>query len=275
MTAKREVFLSYSSIDRVYAEKLASDLKSWGLEVWWDRWEIKVGDSLATKIQEGLSAASWLAVVLTPASVRSPWVQRELNSALIQELEERAVVVLPLLFRDCKLPPFLRDKLYADFRTSYGDGLQRLLERLVPPVQPDVVVQLMTEDRVRILSAFSKIPAAKRASYADHLLARLNDPDVAPRRAVLHALWTIDSDSLPTALLAASRDPSSSLRRQAVFVMGETRDGIYRRAVSYLMSDRDPEVRQAARTALGMIEGPEGGPSSTNRSRRRPKVGRA
>jgi hypothetical protein len=253
VTKKHEVFLSYSSIDRVYAEKLAHDLQGWGLSVWWDRWEIKVGDSLNDKIQEGRSASCWLAVILTPDSVRSPWVQRELNSGLIQELEERAVVVLPLLFRDCELPLFLRDKLYADFRTSYDDGLQRLLERLAP-IQPDVVGQLMSEESTRILSAYSHVPAANRAGYVEHLLARLSNPDSAQRRAALHAVWTIDSSKLPTALLAASRDSASSLRRQAAFIMGETRDALYERAVSYLMSDKDPEVRQAARTALSKIE---------------------
>src|SRR5262249_27572948 len=60
--------------------------------------------------------------------VGSSWCRREINSGLLRELEERRVVVLPILIDDCAIPLFLRDKLYADFRTSFDDGLRTVLE---------------------------------------------------------------------------------------------------------------------------------------------------
>jgi len=50
--------------------------------VWYDKWEIKVGDSLIEKIQEGLDIHDYLAIILSPESVSSEWVKRELNSAV-------------------------------------------------------------------------------------------------------------------------------------------------------------------------------------------------
>ena len=80
------VFLSYSHVDMIYAERLARDLRVWGIGVWWDQEEILVGESLNARIQEGISQSTWLAIILTPDSVKSDWVQRELNGALMREL---------------------------------------------------------------------------------------------------------------------------------------------------------------------------------------------
>ena len=40
------VFLSHTSIDKPFVEKLASDLKRLGIESWVDKYEIKVGESI-------------------------------------------------------------------------------------------------------------------------------------------------------------------------------------------------------------------------------------
>jgi hypothetical protein len=123
------VFVSYSSKDRNFVERLATDLRSRGLYVWFDQWELKVGDSLIEKINAGIASQDYLVVVLSKTSVRSQWVMKELNAALMRELKERRVVVLPILIEDCDIPPLLSEKVYADFRGDYSVGLNRLLDR--------------------------------------------------------------------------------------------------------------------------------------------------
>jgi len=54
--AMPKVFISHSSKDKAFAEHLAADLKNAGLEVWLDKWEIEVGDSIVKKINAGLNA---------------------------------------------------------------------------------------------------------------------------------------------------------------------------------------------------------------------------
>ena len=122
------VFISYSGKDRSFVERLATDLRSKGLYVWFDQWELKVGDSIVDKINAGLTSHDYLIVVLSKASVRSQWVMKELNAGLMRELEERRVVVLPILVEDCDIPALLSDKVYADFRDNYSSGLNRLLD---------------------------------------------------------------------------------------------------------------------------------------------------
>ena len=93
---QKRIFLSHSTSDKVIVDRLASDLERLSVGVWYDKWEIQVGDSLLDKIAEGIEANDYLAVVLTPASVTSDWVRLELKAALMRELSEKRVVVLPL-----------------------------------------------------------------------------------------------------------------------------------------------------------------------------------
>ncbi len=124
------VFLSHSSEDNDFCEGLARDLLDNDVQVWYDEWEIKIGDSLRAKIAAAIAENDHLAVVLSRRSVQSQWVQQELNTALAKELDERRVVVLPLLIEDCEIPTLLKDKKYADFRENYHLGLTQLMDVL-------------------------------------------------------------------------------------------------------------------------------------------------
>jgi hypothetical protein len=130
------IFLSHTSVDNRFCERLAGDLQRFGLSVWYDQWEIKVGESLIERVSAGIDSHQYLGVVLSPASVNSAWVQKELHAAMSRELSERRVVVLPILLEDCTLPTFLRDKRWADFRTSYDQGLRDLLRAVDAPLVP-------------------------------------------------------------------------------------------------------------------------------------------
>jgi hypothetical protein len=128
-----KVFISYSHDDREFVRRLADDLMRRSISVWWDEWEIGVGDSLIDKVESGITSSSYLAIVLSPSSVSSAWVREELNAALIRQLRERRVFVLPILIEDCEIPVLLQDKRYADFREDYTSGLVDLLKKIEPP----------------------------------------------------------------------------------------------------------------------------------------------
>ncbi len=124
------VFISYSHKDSDFVDQLANALIERNIYFWMDRWELNVGDSLTDKIQTALTEASFLCVVLSKYSVDSDWCKREINAGLIRELEEKRVVIRPILTEDCQIPLFLRDKLYADFRNDFTTGLNALISAL-------------------------------------------------------------------------------------------------------------------------------------------------
>ncbi len=124
------IFISYSHQDNEFASELASQLVKHKARVWIDQWEIHVGDSLIDRIKKAIQGASALLVILSSAFVESEWCKKELNSGIIRELEERRVIVLPVLVEDCDIPMFLKEKMYADFRTNFDKGLNDVLEAI-------------------------------------------------------------------------------------------------------------------------------------------------
>ena len=121
------VFISHSSKDRGFVEQLARDLLANGEEPWYDQWEMVPGDSLIDKIGSAILENDNFVVVLSKNSVESEWMRRELGVALEREFRERRVGVIPALIENCIVPPFLSDKVYADFRLDYRLGLAALL----------------------------------------------------------------------------------------------------------------------------------------------------
>jgi hypothetical protein len=126
------IFLSHTHADKSFVRRLASDLRERGVKVWLDEWELGVGDSLTQRIQASILEAGYLALVLSPRSVTSAWVNRELSAALTEELHRKGVFILPILIEDCDIPLFIQDKMYADFRYQYSDGLDAILRTVLP-----------------------------------------------------------------------------------------------------------------------------------------------
>jgi hypothetical protein len=125
------VFLSHTSKDKPFARRIASSLTAKGIAVWIDEAEMFPGDSLIGKIEQGITTVDYLAVILSTNSVTSEWVLREVRTALHREISGKKVIVVPLLLEDCQVPPFLRDKIYADFRNKrgYDAAVAKVIER--------------------------------------------------------------------------------------------------------------------------------------------------
>ncbi len=127
------LFLSHTGVDKPFVRRLRDDLLAHGVpRVWLDEAEIEIGDSLITKIDEGMKLSRYIAVVLSTKSIHALWVKKELDMAMNREITTGQVVVLPLLYEACDLPEFLRGKLYADFSKpeDYEEVLAKLLRRL-------------------------------------------------------------------------------------------------------------------------------------------------
>jgi hypothetical protein len=124
---ERVAFISHSSKDKPFVRKLAADLVANGIKVWLDEQRILVGESIPDRIAQGLAESDFFLVVVSQSSVNSAWVQKELNGALVREIERREVVVLPIKLDDATMPDSIRDKKYADFSGSYMAALKELL----------------------------------------------------------------------------------------------------------------------------------------------------
>lgn len=124
------LFICHSSLDKSFVNKLSRDLQRRGIKVWYSEWELLPGDSLYERIQSGIVTSGFFGIVLSPNSVDSNWCKRELHSALEEEFIRDKVFVVPILYEDCEVPPFLKEKVYVDLREeNYEKGIEFLMKR--------------------------------------------------------------------------------------------------------------------------------------------------
>lgn len=130
--ASYDVFLSHSAKDREFTMRLASDLAEAGLRVWLDQWNIKPGDSFAEAIDHAIRDSRFLLIVMSPNYFQSAWTKQEWQYGLADEINSEGVRLIPILYRDCEIPPMLRTKQWVDFRdeTQYRLVLDRLVHDL-------------------------------------------------------------------------------------------------------------------------------------------------
>src|SRR5687767_11548010 len=107
-----KVFISHRIADISSAERLAEALQSEGHTVWLDAWEIKVGDSIVGRMQEGISGAGYLVLCLSEEGVLSPWISREWMSALARQLGGFRIRLLPCRLTGGQPPALIADLKY-------------------------------------------------------------------------------------------------------------------------------------------------------------------
>jgi hypothetical protein len=79
------VYLAHASEDHeTMAKPLAEALVANGIDVWFDEWEIRAGDSLRRKMEEGLANCTHFLVLLTPNSLHKPWVEIEIDAGFVR-----------------------------------------------------------------------------------------------------------------------------------------------------------------------------------------------
>jgi hypothetical protein len=125
-------FVSHSTQDHLFVEKFAADLRTNGVDVWFSKWEIKAGDSIRAKIEEGLDGCEYFIIVLSKNSMNGPWVHKELDAATVRNIGGNVRKIIPVRIEDCgDLPPGLASLCWEDFSNQpYDAAVKRVLESI-------------------------------------------------------------------------------------------------------------------------------------------------
>jgi hypothetical protein len=74
-------FISYSSRDEALAQRLYADLQDKGVHCWFAPEDLKIGDEFRSRIDESIQVYDRLLLILSESSVKSRWVQKEVETA--------------------------------------------------------------------------------------------------------------------------------------------------------------------------------------------------
>lgn len=135
---KWDLFICHASEDKDdVALPLADALIAKGLRVWYDDFELTVGDSLSSKIDEGLAKSSFGVVILSPSFFSKHWTRTELEGLRAKEISS-GKTILPVWHNVCReyvlgYSPVLADKLAV----STKDGLNKIVDEVLKAVRKD------------------------------------------------------------------------------------------------------------------------------------------
>jgi hypothetical protein len=136
---KYDVFICHASEDKDgVARPLAEALQKEGVQVWYDEFNLRVGDSLSHSIDVGLAQSRFGVVIVSRRFLEKPWPQRELHGLISRELTSGAKVILPVWHEISKedlvaVSPTLADVL----ATSTTRGMDHVVEQILEVVRPD------------------------------------------------------------------------------------------------------------------------------------------
>jgi|SRR5665647_512738 len=89
-----DAFISHASEDKdALVRPLAELLREMGFRVWYDEFELSVGDSLRRSIDRGLAISRYGIVVLSKAFLSKNWPGYELNGLVAREMDGKKVIL--------------------------------------------------------------------------------------------------------------------------------------------------------------------------------------
>src|SRR5215831_12205859 len=93
------VFISHATSDDAFVRELRLVLEELHIPVWVDSRNLRGGNTLAPEIAQAIEQARQVLVVLSPRTINSPWVRREICQALQVQKRRQAdgYRVIPLL----------------------------------------------------------------------------------------------------------------------------------------------------------------------------------
>lgn len=118
------VFISYTSGDRKFVNRLAADLRRRRIKVWFDE-RLRIGDKRQKVITRAIETTDNFVLIMSPESVTSRQVLNELATAFAKQKR-----VLPLMCQPCQPPAQINNQIHhLDLGPAhYQAGLEQLVE---------------------------------------------------------------------------------------------------------------------------------------------------
>jgi hypothetical protein len=122
------VFISYSTDDEEFCDRLYEGLRGAGVRVWYAPHDIKPGRKIVRQLQHAIGDLDKLLIVLSEASMQSSWVETELYNARQREQAEGVQMLFPI-----GLVPFEQIRNWSAFDADTGKDLARELREYYIP----------------------------------------------------------------------------------------------------------------------------------------------
>lgn len=214
------VFISHVRNNKRIVQRLCNDLTKYGIKVWLDRRDIKLGTYWKKAIRKAIEeGAFFIACFSTQYSKRKKTYMNEELALAVGELRQRLgsdeTWFIPILLSKCNIPDIdigagktLRDIEYIELYRDWDTGIQHILA-VIQPI-PDEVQRLIEalhsdDDEVRVAAAVALGKTGHIRATPD-LIQALSDENRQVRMEAAAALGSIGDPSAVPALIEALDD---------------------------------------------------------------------
>ncbi|MHC4867491.1 MAG: TIR domain-containing protein [Planctomycetota bacterium] len=126
-TFEYDVFLGHSAKDKAVVRELARRLKKDGVRVWFDEWEIRPGDMIGKRIEQGLEASRVLVLAMSKHAFESEWATLESGTFRFRDPTNKERRFIPLRLDDAEITDTLKQFAYVDWRGKSDQQYAKLL----------------------------------------------------------------------------------------------------------------------------------------------------
>src|SRR6185312_7986946 len=133
---KYDVFLSHSAKDKAIVRPIAERLRADGLRVWFDDWEIRPGDSIPAKIEDGLEYSRVLVLCMSANAFGSDWAKLEAGTFRFRDPLNKERRFIPLRLDEAPIKGSLAQFLYINWLENREQEYAKLLVACRPPAKP-------------------------------------------------------------------------------------------------------------------------------------------
>jgi hypothetical protein len=136
-------FISYSTKDQDFAERIHADLQNKGVRCWFAPHDMRIGDKILNEIDTAIRLQDKLLLILSEHSINSKWVEDEVTKAFEEERKRKQIVLFPIRLDNAVMDTDeawaakLRARLIGDFTSwkehnAYHKSFERVLRGLAP-----------------------------------------------------------------------------------------------------------------------------------------------
>jgi hypothetical protein len=190
-----DVFICHASEDKEQVARPLAELLSKNLRVWYDEFELRLGDSLRQKIDDGLANSKYGVVILSPSFFGKNWPQKELDGLVSRE-DGKQKVILPVwhdvTYTDVvSFSPILAGKYAVSTKDGLGIVVRKIWE--VTSLQPTVFDRMVDLEAQRRLLKFSFSELSDELNgYVSACRSEPTDDEVKDARRLLNLEPEID-----------------------------------------------------------------------------------
>jgi uncharacterized protein YjbI with pentapeptide repeats len=126
-------FISYSTKDQAFADRLYADLQNKGVRCWFAPHDVQGGRKLHEQIDEAIRLHDKLLLILSPHSMESEWVKTEIAKARKREVRDPEGVLKRRVLFPIRLAPFATLRDWECFDADTGkDSAREIREYFIP-----------------------------------------------------------------------------------------------------------------------------------------------